>query len=132
MDLRTERLRRLAVEARRAAGGGFWRVDGGVWKAMTDSGDWEPIDASAMSAMTEFSSYAAPNRVIDLIERITYLESLVEGRGAPPSRVRRPAVSAERVHHDHFTRDIKPRGKCPACDLTWARYDEARQDEAAE
>lgn len=21
--------------------------------------------------------------------------------------------------HNHFTRDIKPRGKCPACDAYW-------------
>lgn len=26
--------------------------------------------------------------------------------------------------HNHITRDIKPRGVCPGCDLYWARHDE--------
>ncbi|WNM72856.1 hypothetical protein SEA_REDFOX_69 [Arthrobacter phage RedFox] len=30
------------------------------------------------------------------------------------------------VHHNHVTRDIKPRGKCPACDGYWAQVDERR------
>lgn len=24
--------------------------------------------------------------------------------------------------HNHITRDIKPRGECPACDLYWEKY----------
>lgn len=27
--------------------------------------------------------------------------------------------------HNHFTRDVKPRGKCPACDLSWKLMDDA-------
>lgn len=32
-----------------------------------------------------------------------------------PRRV--PAPTGERVRHNHVTRDIKPPGQCPACDL---------------
>jgi hypothetical protein len=29
--------------------------------------------------------------------------------------------------HWHITRDIKPRGECAACDLSWAVMDKAEQ-----
>lgn len=28
-------------------------------------------------------------------------------------------TSENRLHHNHVTRDIKPVGKCPACDQYW-------------
>ena len=33
--------------------------------------------------------------------------------------------SNETVRHNHFTRDVKPKGKCPACD----RYHESKKGE---
>jgi hypothetical protein len=29
------------------------------------------------------------------------------------------------VRHRHLTRDIKPRGECPACDLAWKVMDDS-------
>jgi len=29
------------------------------------------------------------------------------------------------VRHSHITRDIKPRGECPACDLAWKIMDDS-------
>ena len=31
------------------------------------------------------------------------------------------------VRHWHITRDIKPRGECAACDLTWQIMDDAER-----
>jgi hypothetical protein len=37
----------------------------------------------------------------------------------------------ELPRHWHITRDIRPKGECPACDIYWAR-EEARNKEAKE
>lgn len=30
-----------------------------------------------------------------------------------------PVIPPPRPEHNHITRDIKAKGKCPACDLYW-------------
>jgi hypothetical protein len=44
-----------------------------------------------------------------------------------PAELMQPAVDAGQppaARHNHVTRDIKPRGVCPACDRHWSATDE--------
>lgn len=95
MDLRTEHLRRLAVKAESSAGS-YWKVEDGVWLVSSGDGSYAPIPVTAIDDAQAFTSYASPARVIALVNRVEFLESLRQARDEADAARRASGITVAR------------------------------------